>query len=230
MSESSNAEAFCNFARQAQTLKLFSNHEAEASGKPFGRCHRFRRPLHRTRAIPDICPFGSQNDSHDGIVRRSGRQTHSRPWLWLRNALDCQVKYFLFLLVSFLLILYSSLMGCTFVVGIDIDKGALEMAAANICDFGMEESIDLIRGNVANLSLKTFDTVVTNPPFGTRCKGADMVFLKAAIGHCTTAVYSLHKTSTRQVFLRIFSWISIDLVEAYREKGGRLGRQNGSCC
>ena len=40
-------------------------------------------------------------------------------------------------------------------------------------------------------------TVVMNPPFGTRRKGADMQFLRAALHVADSAVYSLHKTSTR---------------------------------
>lgn len=46
-----------------------------------------------------------------------------------------------------------------------------------------------------------FDCVLTNPPFGTQrhSTGADMAFLRAALTLCTPegAVYSLHKTSTR---------------------------------
>lgn len=71
------------------------------------------------------------------------------------------------------------------------------------------------------------DTIVMNPPFGTRKKGADMDFLSLALkvritfytnfSHyyskvsdastylrmqvASRAVYSLHKTSTREVFL-----------------------------
>ena len=43
------------------------------------------------------------------------------------------------------------------------------------------------------------DTVVMNPPFGTRVKGADMGFLRAALAVARPggAVYSLHKSSTR---------------------------------
>jgi putative methylase len=40
-------------------------------------------------------------------------------------------------------------------------------------------------------------TVVMNPPFGTRVKGADMGFLRAGLTIASGAVYSLHKTSTR---------------------------------
>ena len=41
------------------------------------------------------------------------------------------------------------------------------------------------------------DTVVMNPPFGTRRVGADVAFLRAAFRIATGAIYSLHKTSTR---------------------------------
>lgn len=41
------------------------------------------------------------------------------------------------------------------------------------------------------------DTVIMNPPFGTRQKGVDMEFLRAAFKLSRHSVYSLHKTSTR---------------------------------
>ena len=46
------------------------------------------------------------------------------------------------------------------------------------------------------------DTVIMNPPFGTKNKGIDMIFLRAAIRLCRTSVYSLHKTSTRTHILK----------------------------
>eukprot|EP00003_Mantamonas_plastica_P000451 TRINITY_DN1037_c0_g1_i2.p2 TRINITY_DN1037_c0_g1~~TRINITY_DN1037_c0_g1_i2.p2 ORF type:complete len:308 (+),score=92.48 TRINITY_DN1037_c0_g1_i2:66-926(+) len=48
---------------------------------------------------------------------------------------------------------------------------------------------------------KTFDTVIMNPPFGTRNKGIDMLFLQAAFELSKGTVYSLHKSSTRE-FIR----------------------------
>ena len=36
-----------------------------------------------------------------------------------------------------------------------------------------------------------------NPPFGTRRKGADLAFLRAALRLARGSVYSLHKSSTR---------------------------------
>ena len=43
-----------------------------------------------------------------------------------------------------------------------------------------------------------FDTVVMNPPFGTRNTGIDTIFLLDAM-KISSVVYSLHKTSTREV-------------------------------
>ena len=47
------------------------------------------------------------------------------------------------------------------------------------------------------------DTVVLNPPFGTRQSGIDTTFLHTALQLAHTAVYSLHKTSTRPFFVRL---------------------------
>lgn len=45
---------------------------------------------------------------------------------------------------------------------------------------------------------KNFDTVLMNPPFGTKHNaGIDMKFLLSAFHLARNAVYSLHKTSTR---------------------------------
>eukprot|EP01128_Nolandella_sp_AFSM9_P006405 TRINITY_DN3287_c0_g1_i2.p1 TRINITY_DN3287_c0_g1~~TRINITY_DN3287_c0_g1_i2.p1 ORF type:complete len:324 (-),score=80.41 TRINITY_DN3287_c0_g1_i2:14-844(-) len=44
--------------------------------------------------------------------------------------------------------------------------------------------------------------VVMNPPFGTKVRGIDMEFLEIACSIATTAVYSLHKTSTVQGIMR----------------------------
>uniref|UniRef100_B9N7D0 Uncharacterized protein n=1 Tax=Populus trichocarpa TaxID=3694 RepID=B9N7D0_POPTR len=70
------------------------------------------------------------------------------------------------------------------VIGIDIDSQSLEIAflnAEDLCSTGF------------------VDTVVMNPPFGIRRKGADIDFLSAALKIAPEAVYSLHKTSTRDV-------------------------------
>jgi predicted RNA methylase len=47
------------------------------------------------------------------------------------------------------------------------------------------------------------DTVIMNPPFGTKRKGADMEFLRAAFSLASRSVYSLHKSSTRDHILKV---------------------------
>lgn len=42
------------------------------------------------------------------------------------------------------------------------------------------------------------DTVIMNPPFGTKRKGIDMDFLRAGCRIARHSVYSLHKSSTRE--------------------------------
>jgi len=68
------------------------------------------------------------------------------------------------------------------------------------------DNFELILGDVATFEFskllgvtnnKKIDTVIMNPPFGTKKKGIDMIFLKKALD-MANCVYSLHKTSTRE--------------------------------
>ncbi|XP_024377854.1 uncharacterized protein [Physcomitrium patens] len=91
----------------------------------------------------------------------------------------------------------AALLDAAQVVGVDVDEDALALAQEN-CE-ELEVEMDLIQANLSELPLQglVVDTVVMNPPFGTRRKGADMEFLAAALKVAGTAVYSLHKSSTR---------------------------------
>lgn len=88
------------------------------------------------------------------------------------------------------------LFGARRVVGIDIDANALAAASRNL--EGIQQ-VDLMQADARALPLaeKCFDTCIMNPPFGTRTKGIDIDFVKAAIRHSTRAVFSMHKSSTR---------------------------------
>jgi predicted RNA methylase len=83
------------------------------------------------------------------------------------------------------------------VIGIDVDAESLEIAAANADE--LEVDMNFVQCDISNLRWrgKIIDTVVMNPPFGTRKKGADMDFLRVALKVASGAVYSLHKTTTR---------------------------------
>eukprot|EP00300_Choanocystis_sp_HF-7_P008398 c15880_g1_i4.p2 GENE.c15880_g1_i4~~c15880_g1_i4.p2 ORF type:complete len:145 (+),score=45.97 c15880_g1_i4:282-716(+) len=98
------------------------------------------------------------------------------------------------------------MLGAAHVIGVDIDPDALDVFQANLAEFEMdEESIELCLMDLAAGGLrpgKFVDTVVMNPPFGTRNKGIDSTFVETAISMCRGAVYSLHKTSTRDHFAR----------------------------
>jgi len=99
----------------------------------------------------------------------------------------------------------SVMLGAGFVTGFDVDSDALDLFAQNIADFEMD-NLDLINMDVKNIGEgweNKFDTVIMNPPFGTKHnKGLDMLFLQTGISLASRAVYSLHKTSTREHVLK----------------------------
>lgn len=97
-----------------------------------------------------------------------------------------------------------ALMGAASVIGIDADGDALEIARENASVLGVD--LDLILGDVCSLPVvqkrTVVDTIIMNPPFGTRNKGIDVMFLEKAIMMKPRCIYSLHKTSTRKFLLK----------------------------
>jgi len=97
------------------------------------------------------------------------------------------------------------MLGAANVLGLDIDPDALDTCQQNLEAFEMD-NVDLVNGNVADadqILRQKFDVVLMNPPFGTkRNKGLDLLFLEMGIKLATRAVYSLHKTSTREHVLK----------------------------
>jgi len=100
----------------------------------------------------------------------------------------------------------AALMGASTVLGMDADMDALEIAQQNVCQLDVAHICDFAICDVGFLptrpGLPIVDTVIMNPPFGTRSKGADVAFLEAAIALRPHAIYSLHKSSTRDYLLR----------------------------
>jgi len=99
----------------------------------------------------------------------------------------------------------SVILGAGAVIGFDLDSDALAQFSQNIEDFEID-NIDIINADINSIGDEwnnKFDTVIMNPPFGTKHnKGLDMLFLQRAIKMASTAVYSLHKTSTREHILQ----------------------------
>ena len=96
----------------------------------------------------------------------------------------------------------AAVLGAGSVLSVDVDPDALRVAQGNAEEFD-GAPIDFVLSDVAQFGgtqgaagLRC-DTVVMNPPFGTKRKGADVEFLRAAAAISSGSIYSLHKTSTR---------------------------------
>ena len=85
-------------------------------------------------------------------------------------------------------------LGAHQVTAIDIDPVAIEVAREN-AEMAMAD-IDWIVGDLEAIHGE-FDTVIMNPPFGTKQRHLDKVFLGRAI-QLGRVVYSLHKSATRE--------------------------------
>jgi predicted RNA methylase len=96
------------------------------------------------------------------------------------------------------LALGALMLGADYVVGVDIDTTSLRVAVENSQRLGLKP--DWVLGDIATLR-GPFDTIIMNPPFGTRKPHADLYFVENAIdmGH---VVYSIHKSSTRRFITR----------------------------
>jgi putative methylase len=91
------------------------------------------------------------------------------------------------------LALGASLLGADYVVGVDVD--ALSLRQACIAERSLHANVDFVLGDIATIR-GSVDTVLMNPPFGTKKAHADIQFLQSAL-RLANVVYSIHKSSTR---------------------------------
>ena len=84
-----------------------------------------------------------------------------------------------------------SLLGASYVAGVDIDKQIIRIAQINAKE--MLVDIDLVAADIGSIRSR-FDTTIMNPPFGSWHKGEDIRFLEKAL-NISSIVYSLHKGS-----------------------------------
>ena len=91
-------------------------------------------------------------------------------------------------------------------IALDLDESVLEIAQENIRNAELENScLELVLCDALNVPFnpKICDVVVMNPPFGTKGnKGIDVAFLKAGMKLAREAIYSLHKSATRNYLLK----------------------------
>ncbi|XP_012277738.1 methyltransferase-like protein 5 [Orussus abietinus] len=123
----------------------------------------------------------------------------------------------------------SQMLGASHVLSFEIDPDALEILIRNSNEIDMNtEAVQCdVLTYLPGKFEKYFDTVVMNPPFGTKHNaGVDMRFLEIACKLANNAVYSLHKTSTRRYVLKramdlgakgnVIAELRYDLPQAYK--------------
>ncbi|NP_001025663.1 methyltransferase-like protein 5 [Xenopus tropicalis] len=124
----------------------------------------------------------------------------------------------------------AAMLGAGLCLGLDVDEDALDIFKTNTEEFELT-NIDMIQFDICSLPpdclSKSVDTVIMNPPFGTKHnKGMDMTFLRTALQMARNSVYSLHKTSTREhikkkatdwnVKMEIIAELRYDLPASYK--------------
>jgi putative methylase len=97
----------------------------------------------------------------------------------------------------------AALLGANRVIGIDVQSKALKASQMNSRSLGTADTVDWVLGDVASMQLRCLvDTVVSNPPFGVKKRGADLRFLKRAIS-IADVTYSMHLAGDKnRVFLK----------------------------
>ena len=107
----------------------------------------------------------------------------------------------------------ASNLGASQITAIDIDSAAIEVARENAET--AKSNIDWIVGDLEAIHGE-FDTVIMNPPFGTKQRHLDKVFLGKAI-QIGRVVYSLHKSTTREHISRFLRrhGCKVDAIHEY---------------
>ncbi len=88
------------------------------------------------------------------------------------------------------LALAAAFLNAKSVLGVDIDKVAVSVAAKNSVDLGFKNCTDWVAGDIEAVTGKV-DTVVENPPFGVQRRTADRRFLEKAL-ELGGSIYSFH--------------------------------------
>ncbi|KAM3724410.1 rRNA N6-adenosine-methyltransferase metl-5 [Dirofilaria immitis] len=110
-----------------------------------------------------------------------------------------------------ILLLGAVKLGASYGLGVEIDEEAISICQSNIERCNLENSVDVICLDVTKniTALKPiFDTVIMNPPFGTKNNaGIDLHFVKAGLSILKKngKLFSLHKSSTRQYITKFIA-------------------------
>jgi putative methylase len=89
----------------------------------------------------------------------------------------------------------AALLDAREVVGVDLDPVAVDTARQSSEKMNLKGKIQWVVSDLQGVKGR-FDTVLQNPPFGVRRRGADRAFMRKAI-ELGDVVYSLHKSGGR---------------------------------
>lgn len=95
------------------------------------------------------------------------------------------------------------LLGAKKITFIDEDKEALSILKKNLKKLESEYNLPecrIIESNINNIDINC-DTIIMNPPFGTKIIHADRDFLNYAFNH-SRSIYTLHKTETKDFIVK----------------------------
>ncbi len=101
------------------------------------------------------------------------------------------------------------------VVFVENDKEIIGTLRKNIKEKDLMNKSKIIRSDIHEIKGINADIVIQNPPFGTRNKSIDMIFLKKAM-ETAPKVISFHKSSTREYILKKCLEAGFELEEEMR--------------
>ena len=93
----------------------------------------------------------------------------------------------------------AATMGSKQVTGVDIDERSITLARENAIAAGVR--VEWVVSDIKEV-VGAYDTVIMNPPYGTRSSHADVQFLERAF-ELAPVSYSIHKSSTRKFLRRV---------------------------
>jgi putative methylase len=108
----------------------------------------------------------------------------------------------------------AALMGAEETVGVDVDDRALAVAKKNAETVGVQ--VEWVQSDIEKFNRRC-DTVVMNPPYGTRTSHADTRFLEKAV-QLAPVIYSIHKSATREYLVKFLARLGrhVDQIRSMR--------------
>ncbi|MBI4139540.1 RsmD family RNA methyltransferase [Candidatus Woesearchaeota archaeon] len=115
------------------------------------------------------------------------------------------------------------LLGAKEVVFIESEDSVMNVAKENVKNVRKleKEGLEHVKTIFSNIRVEEHEhkaeIVIQNPPFGTRLKGADIIFLKKAF-KSAPIVYSMHKTSTKEFIQKVSSSEGFKITHSWSYK------------